>query len=54
MSTTPPSPPSPPSHPELQYEDRQRFREYVHSIDFGDNDSFAEHMFEHPADGPQP
>jgi hypothetical protein len=55
MSTTPPPPPqSPSSHPELQYEDSQRFRDYVHSIDFGDDDSFDEHMFERPTEGPQP
>jgi hypothetical protein len=54
MSTTPPSPPSPPLHPELQYEDSQRFRDYVNSIDFGDDDSFDEHMFELPTTGPQP
>jgi hypothetical protein len=51
MTTTPPSPPSP---PELQYEDSQRFRDHVHSINFGDDDSFEEHMFERPAEGPQP
>lgn len=44
---------SPPS-PTLQYEDSRRFQAYVYSIDFEDNDSSIDHMFEHPAPLPHP
>lgn len=42
-------------HPELEYEDEQRFRNYVWSIDFGDpNDAFKHEMFNQPTQLPQP
>lgn len=46
---------TPPPHPELEYEDEQRFRNYVWSIDFGDpNDAFKDQMFKQPTQLPQP
>lgn len=49
MSTTPPS------HPPLEYEDEQRFRNYVWSIDFADSgDDFKDQMFKQTMQLPQP
>lgn len=48
------TPSSPPSHPPLEYEDPQRFRDYVHSINFDDDDFSTDDMFSHPIPLPQP
>jgi hypothetical protein len=51
-SNTAPSPPS--SHPPLQYDDPQRFRYYLRTIDFDNGDFSTDDMFANPTPLPQP